>query len=37
LSFWVSIHLLVSKYHVCSFVSGLPYSWWYFLIPSICL
>ena len=25
-SFWVSIHLLVNTYHVCSFVSGLPHS-----------
>jgi hypothetical protein len=29
-------HLLVSTYHVCSFVTGLPHSG-YFLIPFICL
>jgi hypothetical protein len=26
LSFWANIHLLVSEYHVCSFVIGLPHS-----------
>jgi hypothetical protein len=26
LRFWANIHLLVSAYHVCSFVIGLPYS-----------
>jgi hypothetical protein len=26
LSFWANIHLLVSAYHVCSFVIGLPHS-----------
>jgi hypothetical protein len=26
LSFWANIHLSVSKYHVCSFVIGLPHS-----------
>jgi hypothetical protein len=26
LSFWASIHLTVSAYHVCSFVIGLPQS-----------
>jgi hypothetical protein len=25
LGFWVSIHLSVSAYHVCSFVIGLPH------------
>jgi hypothetical protein len=25
-SFWVTIHLSVSAYHVCSFVIGLPHS-----------
>jgi hypothetical protein len=25
LSFWTNIHLLVSAYHVCSFVIGLPH------------
>ena len=33
-NFWVSIHLLVSTYHVCSFLSGLPHSGWHFLVPS---
>jgi hypothetical protein len=37
LSFGASIHLSVSIYHVCSFVTGLPHSGWYFLDPSICL
>ena len=36
-SFWVNIHLSVSAYHVCSFVTGLPHSEWYFLVPYICL
>jgi hypothetical protein len=36
-SFGASIHLSVSTSHVCSFVSGLPYSGWYFLVQSICL
>jgi hypothetical protein len=26
LSFWTNIHLLVSEYHVCSFMIGLPHS-----------
>jgi hypothetical protein len=26
LSFWANIHLLMSAYHVCSFVIGLPHS-----------
>jgi hypothetical protein len=30
-SFWANIHL-VSTYHVCSFVTGLPHSE-YFLVP----
>jgi hypothetical protein len=34
-SVWASIHLLVSTYHMCSFVTWLPYSWWYFLVLSI--
>jgi hypothetical protein len=29
LNFWVNIHLLVSAYHVCPFVIGLPHSGWY--------
>ena len=36
-SFWASIHLSVSAYHVCSFVIGIPLSEWYFLVLSICL
>jgi hypothetical protein len=37
-SFGANIHLSVSAYHVCSFVTGLPHSgWWYFLVPSIWL
>ena len=38
LSFLPNIHLSVSAYCVCSFVSGmiLPHSGWYFLVPSIC-
>jgi hypothetical protein len=36
-SFRTNIHLPVSIYHVCSFLSGLTYSGWYFLAPSICL
>ena len=36
-SFWASIHLPVSAYHVFSFVFGLPHSGWYFLVLSICL
>ena len=39
LSIWrfgAHIHVLVSAYHVCSFVIGLPHSA-YFLVPSICL
>jgi hypothetical protein len=35
-SFWASIHFLVSAYHVCSFVIGLPHWGWYFLVPPIC-
>jgi hypothetical protein len=34
LNFWANIHL-VSVYHVCSFVIGLPHWRWYFLVPSI--
>jgi hypothetical protein len=26
LNFWANIHLSVSTYHVCSFVTGLPHS-----------
>jgi hypothetical protein len=26
MNFWANIHLLVSAYHVCSFVVGLPHS-----------
>jgi hypothetical protein len=37
LNFLANIHLSMSTYHVCSFVSRLPYSGWYFLVPSICL
>ena len=36
-SFWANIHLSVSAYYVCSFVTGLPHSRRYFLVPSICL
>jgi hypothetical protein len=32
-----NIHLLVSIYYIWSFVTGLPHSGWYFLVPSICL
>jgi hypothetical protein len=32
-----NIHLSVSTYHVCSFVTELPHSGPYFLDPSICL
>ena len=35
--FWANIHLSVSTYCVCSFVSELPHSGWYFQIPFICL
>jgi len=35
-SLGVNINLLVSAYHVCSFLTGLPRSG-YFLVPSICL
>jgi hypothetical protein len=31
LSFWGNIHLSMSAYYVCSFVTGLPHSGWYFL------
>jgi hypothetical protein len=34
-SFWANIHLSVSAYCVCSFVTGLPHSRSYFLVPSI--
>jgi len=37
LSFWAKIHLSVSAYYVCFFVTGLAQSEWYFLVPSICL
>ena len=37
LSFWANIHLSVSAYHVCSFMTELPNSGWYFQVPSICL
>jgi hypothetical protein len=37
LIFWANIHLSVSAYHVCSFVTGLPHSECYFQVPSICL
>ena len=33
----ISTYQWVSAYHVCSFVTGLPQSGWYFLVPSICL
>ena len=35
LSFWGNIHLSMSAYYVCSFVTGLPHTG-YFLVPSIC-
>jgi hypothetical protein len=28
LSFVANIHLSVSAYHMCPFVTGLPHSWW---------
>jgi hypothetical protein len=37
LNFWANIHLSVCAYHMCSFLTGLPHSGWYFLVPSICL
>jgi hypothetical protein len=37
LSFWVNIHLSMSVYHTCSFVTGLHHSGWNFLITSNCL
>ena len=36
-SFGANMHLSVSAYHLCSFVTWLPYLGWYFLVPSICL
>ena len=33
--YWANIHLSVSAYCVCSFVTGLPHSRSYFLVPSI--
>jgi hypothetical protein len=35
LSFGANILLSVGAYLVCSFVIGIPYSGWYFLVPSI--
>jgi hypothetical protein len=35
--FWVNICLLVSAYHVCSFVIGFPHSGWYPPDACICL
>jgi hypothetical protein len=35
LNFWTIIHLSVSAYWVCSFVTELPHSGWYFQVPSI--
>jgi hypothetical protein len=32
-----NIHLSVSTYHVCSFVTELYHLGWYFLDPSLCL
>ena len=34
---WVkdNIHISVSTYHVCAFVTGLTHSGWYFLVPPI--
>ena len=37
LNFWANIHLSVSTYLVCSFVTELPHSGWYFQVLSICL
>ena len=34
LRFWANIHLSVYIYHVYPFVSGLPHSGWYFIVPS---
>jgi hypothetical protein len=36
LSSFPNIHLYISTYYVCSFVTRLPHSGWYFLVP-ICL
>jgi hypothetical protein len=36
-SFLPNIHLSVSTYHVCSFMTRLPHSGWYLLVSSICL
>ena len=36
-SYWPNIQLSVSKYYVCTFMTGLPHSGWYFIVPSICL
>ena len=35
LNYWVNIHLSVSIYYVCTFVSGLPHSGWYIIDPFI--
>ena len=37
LCFWTNIHLSVTAHHVCSFMTSLLYSGWYFLVPSFCL
>jgi hypothetical protein len=37
LYFLANIHLLVNTYYACPFGSEVPYSGWYFLVPSICL
>ena len=37
LSYWANIHLSLSKYHLCTFVTGLPLSGWYFLVSSLCM
>jgi hypothetical protein len=37
LKVWANIHLSVSTYCVCSFVTELAYSGWYFQVPPICL
>ena len=35
--FMSKIHIWVSTCHVCLFVTGLPHSGWFLLVPSICL
>jgi len=37
LSFGANMHLSLSAYHMCPFVTGLPHWEWYFLVPPICI